>query len=94
MILTCVSFEYLHDLSALQVPEIDFVIFAAGHDPLAACDAEASGNAVLLVPMTHVGLQASRCLVIPQTDCTIVRSREDVLGVRRELYVLTIGPCE
>ena len=56
---TCVPLEYLHDLSALQVPEVDFVVFTTGDDPFAACDAEARRDAVLLIPMAHVGLQAS-----------------------------------
>jgi hypothetical protein len=41
------TIKNLHDLSALQVPQIDFAIFAARHDPLAASDAEACSDAVL-----------------------------------------------
>jgi len=47
MALTAVTIKYLHNLSALQVPQVDLAIFAARHDPLAARDAEAGGDAVL-----------------------------------------------
>jgi len=40
------TIEHLQDLSTLQVPQVDLVVFTAGHDPLAARDAEAGGDAV------------------------------------------------
>ena len=68
----------LHDFPSLQIPQVDFAIFAARHDPFASCDAEASSDAVLGVLMTDVGLQATRCLEIPQPYCTVVGGREYV----------------
>ena len=73
MVFTCVPLKHLHDLSALQVPEVDLVVFAAGYDPLSARDTEARCDAVLLVSVTHVRLQTSRCLVVPQPYGAIMR---------------------
>jgi hypothetical protein len=50
------TIKYLHDFSSLQIPQVDFVIFAARHDPFASGDAEAGPDAVLCVLMTDVGL--------------------------------------
>jgi hypothetical protein len=46
----------LHDFPSLQIPQVDFVVFAARHDPFASGDTEASPDAVLGVLMTDVGL--------------------------------------
>lgn len=46
-VLATMTIKYLHDLSALQVPQIDLAVFAPRHDPLAARDTEARGDAVL-----------------------------------------------
>ena len=73
MVFTCVSLEYLHDLSALQIPEVDLVVFAAGYDPLSARDTKARCDAVLLISVTHVRLQTSRCLVVPKPYSAIMR---------------------
>lgn len=45
--LTSMTIKYLHNLSALQVPQVYLAVFATRHDPLAARDAEAGGDAVL-----------------------------------------------
>lgn len=45
--LATMTIKYLHDLSALQVPQIDLAVFAPRHNPLAARDTEARGDAVL-----------------------------------------------
>ncbi len=50
------AIQDLHDFPSLQVPQVDFVIFAARHDPFAPGDAEASADAVLGILMTDVGL--------------------------------------
>ena len=45
--LATMTIKYLHDLSALQVPQINLAVFAPRHNPLAARDTEARGDAVL-----------------------------------------------
>jgi hypothetical protein len=50
------TFEDLHDFPSLQIPQVDFVIFAARHDPFASGDAEAGADAVFGVLMADVGL--------------------------------------
>ena len=81
----------LHDFSSLQIPQVDFAIFAAGHDPFASGDAEASPDAVLGVLVADVGLQASRCLEVPQPYGAIVGGGEYVFRVGRKLHVLAVG---
>ena len=81
----------LHDFSSLQIPQVDFAIFATGHDPFASGDAEACPDAVLGVLVTDVGLQASRCLEVPQPYGAIVGGGEYVFRVGRKLHVLAVG---
>jgi hypothetical protein len=73
------TFEDLHDFPALQVPQVDLAVFAARNDPFATGDAEAGGDAVLCVLMTHVRLQAARRLEIPQSYGAVVSRGEYVL---------------
>ena len=54
--LTLMAIEDLHDFPTLQIPQIDFAIFAARHDPLASGDAEAGADAVLGVLVADVRL--------------------------------------
>jgi len=68
----------LHGFSSLQIPQVDFAIFAARHDPFASGNAEASADAILCVLMTDVGLQAARCLEVPQPYRAVVGGGEDV----------------
>ena len=84
-----VALKRLHDLPALEVPKVDLVVLGAGDDPLSARDREAGSDAVLLVRVADVRLEAARSLVVPKTDRTVVRSGEDILGVGRELDMLT-----
>ena len=56
LLLTLMTIEDLHNFSSLQIPQVDFAIFAAGHDPFASGDAEACPDAVLGVLVTDVGL--------------------------------------
>ena len=50
------TIEDLHDFPSLQIPQVYFVIFAAGHDPFASGDAETRADTVFGVLMTDVGL--------------------------------------
>ncbi len=60
-----VPLQCLHDLAALQIPEIHLVVFTTGDNPLAAGDTEACSDAVPHICMSHVGLQTSGRLVVP-----------------------------
>ena len=82
------ALEDLHDFPALQVPQVYFAVLAARHDPLAARDAEAGGDAVLGVLVTDVRLEAARGLEVPQPYRAIVGGGEDVFRVGRKLHVL------
>ena len=82
------ALEDLHDLPALQVPQVYFAVFAARHDPLAARDAEAGGDAVLGVLVADVRLEAARGLEVPQPYRAVVGGGEDVFRVGRKLHVL------
>ena len=68
MELTTVSFQDLHDLPSLQIPQPDFIIFAPAHDPFSPCHREARSDAVLRIRVASVSLQTSRGIVVPQTD--------------------------
>lgn len=51
-------------------------------------DTKTCGNAILVICVSRVSFQTPRGLVIPQPNGTIVCSRENVLGVGRELDML------
>lgn len=76
-----VSLERLHYLAALEVPEEYLVVLTAGDDPLATRDAEARGDAELLVRVADVRFKAAGGLVVPEADRAVVRGGEDVFGV-------------
>lgn len=82
------AIQNLHDFAALQVPQVYFAVLAARHDPLAARDAEAGGDAVLGVLVTDVRLEAARGLKVPQPYRAVVRGGEYVFRVGRKLHVL------
>jgi len=82
------AIKNLHDFPALQVPQIYFAVFATRHDPLAAGDAEAGGDAVLGVLVANVRLQAARRLKVPQPNSAVVGGGEYVFRVGRKLHVL------
>ena len=84
------AIEDLHDFPTLQIPQVDFAIFAARHDPLASGDAEAGADAVLGVLVADVRLQAARRLEVPETYGTVVGGGEDVFRVGRKLHVLAV----
>ena len=46
----------LHDFPALQIPQVDFAVLTARHDPFASGDAEAGADAVLGVLVADVRL--------------------------------------
>ena len=85
---TSMAIQNLHDFAALQVPQVYFAVLAARHDPLAARDAEAGGDAVLGVLVTDVRLEAARGLKVPQPYRAVVRGGEYVFRVGRKLHVL------
>lgn len=81
-----VALQRLHDLFALQVPDVHHVVLTARHDPLATGDGEVGKDAVLLVPMAGVRLQALALRIVPQLERVVERCRQNVLAVRRELH--------
>jgi len=85
------ALEDLHDLPALQVPQVYLAVLAARHDPFAARDAEAGGDAVLGVLVADVRLEAARGLEVPQPYRAVVGGGEDVFRVGRKLDVLANG---
>lgn len=72
MLPTGMPFQNLHHLATLQVPNVDFAIFASRDDPLSTGHREACRDAVELVLVADVSFQAARCLVVPQTDGRVV----------------------
>ncbi len=84
------AIEDLHDLPSLQIPQVDFAVFATRHDPLASGDAEASTDAVLCILMTDVRLQTARRLEVPQPYRAVVGGRKNVFRVGRKLHVLAV----
>lgn len=82
------SLHYLYNLPRLEVPQIHFVVFAAGDNPLVTCHAETRGDAVLFVFVPGVSLQTARGLVVPETDGAVVGGGEDVTRIGGELDVL------
>ena len=72
------TLQNLHNFSALQIPQEYFFVLAARHNPLPTSDTETGGYAILLVGVAHVRLQTARCLVVPEADCAVVSSGEDV----------------
>ena len=71
--------QHLHDLPCLQIPQIHPIILAPRNDPLPARHTKARRDAVLVVLVAGVRLEASRGLVVPQADRVVVRGGEDVL---------------
>jgi hypothetical protein len=72
------TIENLDYFPTLQVPEIDFIVFAARNDPFSTCDAKTRCNAIFRVGMARVGLEAAGGVVVPQSDGAVVRGGEDV----------------
>lgn len=81
--------QRLCDFTTLQVPDIHLVVFTTRHDPFSARDTETGCDAVLFVFVAHVRFQTSRSVVIPEADRTVVRGRQDIFRIGRELHVLT-----
>jgi hypothetical protein len=80
--LTSVSLKNLKDFARLQVPYVYFGIFAAAYDVFVTCKADRRRNAVCPIRVAHVGLDTPRCLIIPETDCRILRRNQYKPGVR------------
>ena len=59
------ALERLHDLPALEVPQVHLIILATGNYPLASRDAKACSDAILLIRVSNVGLQTAGRLVVP-----------------------------
>ena len=81
-----VALQLLNDLARLQIPDVDQVIFRAGHDPLAAGHREIGENAVLFVLQASVVLQTLALRVVPQFERVVQGGGENVLAIRRELH--------
>lgn len=80
-----VSLQSLHDLLALQIPNVHHLVLAARHDPLAARHREIRKDAILFVPVPRVRLQALALRVVPQLQRVVQRRSQDVFPIRREL---------
>ena len=52
-----VAGQLLDDLLVLEVPDVDLVVLAPGHDPLATRHREVGKHAVLLILVSSVGFQ-------------------------------------
>ena len=78
------TLQNLQHLTRLQVPDIDFRIFAAADDILATGDAESSGNAVCSVRVSTIRLHTFRGLVVPEANGRILRRDQDEARVRGE----------
>ena len=74
--------EGLDDLFALQVPNVDHVILAPAHDPLATSDGEATEAAVLVVLVAHVRFQALAHVVVPQAYRVVQRTSQYIFAIR------------
>lgn len=86
---TGMAFQCLCNFTTLQVPDIHLVVFTTGHDPFSARDTETGCDAILFVFVAHVRFQTARSVIIPEADRTIVRGRQDIFRIGRELHVLT-----
>lgn len=80
-----VSLQSLDNLLALQIPDVHHLVLTARHDPLATGHREVRKDAVLLVPVSRVRLQALALRVVPQLERVVQCRRQDVLSIRREL---------
>ena len=78
------TLQNLQNLTRLQVPDIDFRIFAATDDILATGDAESSGNAVGSIRVSTIRLHTFRGLVVPETNSRILCRDKDEARVRGE----------
>jgi hypothetical protein len=52
-------FQNLDNLTRLQIPEVDLVIFTTGDDPLATGNAEASSDTEFGVQVSSIGLETA-----------------------------------
>lgn len=59
------TFQYLNNLSCLQIPNVRLMVLAAGHNPLPTRHAEARRYAVLCIDVAEICLETARCLVVP-----------------------------
>ncbi len=69
-----VALQFLDDFLRLKVPDVNLVVFAAADDPFASGDGKAGENAVFLIFVTLIRLQAFPLGVIPQLE-RVVQSR-------------------
>ena len=78
------TLQNLQNLTRLQVPDIDFRIFAAADDILAIGDAESSRDTVCSVRVSSIRLHTFRGLVVPETNSRILCRDQDEARVRGE----------
>lgn len=93
-----VPLQSLDDLFALQIPDVHRVVFAARHNPLAARHWEIGEDAVFLVFVARVRLQALSLWVVPQFQCVVERRRQNVFAIGRELnewhrWIVVVDQC-
>ncbi len=65
--LTSVTFEHLHNLPRLKVPEVDLHIFASAHDMFPS-GGEVREDTIRAIRMSTIRLDALGRLGVPQTD--------------------------
>lgn len=76
-----VSEQLLHYFFGLQIPNVNHVIFRAGHDPLTTGDGKIGKNAILFISMAGVGLQTFAFGVIPQLQGVVERGGQNILAI-------------
>jgi len=75
------AFQNLNNLPTLQIPQIDLPVLTARNYPFPTRHAETSDDAVFGVLVTRVSFEATRGLVVPQSDRVVVCGGENVFGV-------------
>jgi hypothetical protein len=76
---TLMPFENLHDLSALEVPEVNFVVLAPRDNPLPSGHTKASDDAKFCVAVAYIRFETAGGVIVPQTDRVVVCRGQDIL---------------
>lgn len=76
------SFQLLNDLAGLKIPDEYTAVLTAAHDPLAARDRETAKDAVRVVFVSCVRLEALSCVIVPKANRVIQCRCKYILAVR------------
>jgi hypothetical protein len=72
-------FKYLHDFSALEVPQVNFVVLAPRDNPLPSGHAKASDDTIFCVGMAYIRFETAGCMIVPQANGVVVCRGQDIL---------------